>query len=69
LRPADWWLDALADCQPPRVFVVRTDNAAARSLLETRLPLIATNRKVAAYGPCGGTHLAVDPLGRPPGIR
>ncbi len=69
LRPADWWLDALADCQPPRVFVVRTDNATARSLLEARLPLIASNRKVAAYGPCGGTHLAANPLGRTPGLR
>ncbi len=69
LRPADWWLDALADCRPPRVFVVRTDNATARSLLEARLPLIASNRKVAAYGPCGGTDLAANPLGRTPGIH
>lgn len=69
LRPADWWLDALADCRPPRVFVVRVDNATARSLLEARLPLIASNRKVAAYGPCGGTDLAANPLGRTPGIR
>ena len=63
-RPADWWLDALADCRPPRVFVVRNDNATARALLADRLPFIASNRKVAAYGPCGGSDLVAIPAGR-----
>ncbi len=60
-RPVDWWLDALSDCRPPRVFLVSTDNATAHSLLADRLPLIASNRKVAAYGPCGGSDLAAIP--------
>ena len=60
-RPVDWWLDALSNCRPPRVFVVATDNATARSLLADRLPLIASNRKAAAYGPCGGSDLAAIP--------
>jgi hypothetical protein len=61
-RPADWWVDALADCRRPRVFLVRHDDTRTRSMLAGRLPLIASNRKVAAYGPCGASDLATGPV-------
>lgn len=66
LRPLDWWVDALADCRRPLVFVVREDDTAARRLLADRLPLVATTRKVAAYGPCGVVDLADVQIRRPP---
>ncbi len=58
LRPADWWRDALQECDRPRAFVIRADDAAARALLAGTLPAIAETRKYAAYGPCGRTDLA-----------
>jgi 4-amino-4-deoxy-L-arabinose transferase-like glycosyltransferase len=66
LRPRDWWMEALADCRRPRVFVVREDDTATRGLLAERLPLIASNRKVAAYGPCGAVDLADARMRRTP---
>jgi 4-amino-4-deoxy-L-arabinose transferase-like glycosyltransferase len=64
-RPRDWWVDALADCRRPRVFLVRDDDVRTRSMLAGRLPLIASSRKVAAYGPCGTSDLAGRPVGPP----
>jgi 4-amino-4-deoxy-L-arabinose transferase-like glycosyltransferase len=61
-RPQDWWMDALADCRRPRVFLVRNDDARTRGMLAGRLPLIGSNRKVAAYGPCGASDLAARPV-------
>ena len=58
LRPADWWFDALVNCQRPTVFVVRSNDMRVRDILATRIPLIMENRKVAAYGPCGVLDLA-----------
>jgi hypothetical protein len=58
LRPASWWLEALALCDRPRLFIVPVDARAARDRLATVLPLIAMSRKVAVYGPCGGDALA-----------
>jgi 4-amino-4-deoxy-L-arabinose transferase-like glycosyltransferase len=58
LRPASWWVEALALCDRPRLFVVPVDAKAARDRLTGSLPLIAMSRKVAVYGPCGGDALA-----------
>ena len=63
-RPVDWWVDILANCRLPHVFLARVDDVRARSLLSDRLPLISTTRKVAAYGPCGGSDLAALPPGQ-----
>jgi hypothetical protein len=63
-RPEDWWVDILANCRLPRVFLARVDDVRARSLLSNRLPLISTTRKVAAYGPCGASDLAALPSSR-----
>ena len=59
-RSADWWLEALEDCRRPLVFVIRNEDARARDILTSRVPLIAANRKVSAYGPCGMTDLATN---------
>jgi 4-amino-4-deoxy-L-arabinose transferase-like glycosyltransferase len=58
LRPVDWWREALALCQRPRLFVVPADRRDLRASLESSLPLRAENRKVAIYGPCGPGPLA-----------
>jgi len=63
LRPADWWRDALHECDRPRVFVTRANDSAARTLLSGQLPLIAESRKYVVYGPCGRVDLAVARLG------
>jgi 4-amino-4-deoxy-L-arabinose transferase-like glycosyltransferase len=57
LRPRDWWREAMHDCRA-RVFVVRAEDRAARSVLESRLPLLVETPRHAAYGPCGGSSLA-----------
>jgi 4-amino-4-deoxy-L-arabinose transferase-like glycosyltransferase len=61
-RPPDWWLDALINCDRPRVFLTATRNSRVRNILEARLPLLAASRKVAAYGPCGLRDLAAPPI-------
>lgn len=58
LRSADWWREALASCETPRLFVVPRAARSIRRELEARLPLRAETRKVAAYGPCGPADLA-----------
>lgn len=58
LRPPEWWREALATCERPRIFLVPRDARAIRRDLEARLPLRAETRKVAAYGPCGPADLA-----------
>ena len=63
-RPEDWWVDVLANCRLPRVFLARVDDVRARSLLSDRMPLISTTRKVVAYGPCGVSDLAALPSSR-----
>lgn len=59
LRPADWWQEALQECQAS-VFVARTTDRLVRAVLATRLPLLIETPKHAAYGPCGRTPLAAD---------
>lgn len=59
LRPANWWLEALALCDRPRVFIVPVEARTIRNRLRT-LPLLGETRKVAAYGPCGRLDLALD---------
>ncbi|MDH3497115.1 MAG: glycosyltransferase family 39 protein [Gemmatimonadota bacterium] len=61
LRPAEWWEEALALCGRPRLFVVPVEAAAARARLEEAVPLRATARKVAVYGPCGAAGYAYSP--------
>ena len=62
LRPSDWWLEALASCERPRVFVARADDDATLQTLARELPLLAHTRKYAAYGPCADAMLAAAPL-------
>jgi 4-amino-4-deoxy-L-arabinose transferase-like glycosyltransferase len=53
LRAPNWWRSALATCEQPLIFVTWTDDAATRSTLAALgLPLIVTNDRMAAYGPC-----------------
>ncbi len=58
LRPPGWWREVLAACQRPRIFVIRTQDAEARDLLEPQLPVVVRTRKYAAYGPCALSNLA-----------
>jgi 4-amino-4-deoxy-L-arabinose transferase-like glycosyltransferase len=58
LRPPDWWEEALALCERPRVFVVPLGSDDVRRRLEAALPLRALSRKIAVYGPCGPGTLA-----------
>lgn len=58
LRPADWWREALAGCRA-RVFVVPAADQETRRVLEARVPLLIETSRYAAYGPCGGTDLAL----------
>lgn len=51
LRPADAWLDVLAACPVPTVFVARAGNRTVRAALAA-LPLLADDGHHAAYGPC-----------------
>lgn len=61
LRPGDWWLDAWATCERPRIFLVSADDADAGRRLAGGLPLLAASRKFLAYGPCGSGMLAGAP--------
>ena len=58
LRPRDWWRERVAICDRPRLFLVKRHDEVTRQLLESVLPLLAANRKVAVYGPCNLTRLA-----------
>ncbi len=58
LRPADWWLDALANCNTPRIFIARNDDQRVRTVLASRLPLIVEMKRASAYGPCKTEALA-----------
>jgi 4-amino-4-deoxy-L-arabinose transferase-like glycosyltransferase len=64
-RPADWWLDALLNCDRPRIFLTAALNTRVRNILDARLPLLAASRKVAVYGPCGVRDLAGEPTHSP----
>jgi 4-amino-4-deoxy-L-arabinose transferase-like glycosyltransferase len=61
LRPSGWWEEALTFCDRPRLFVARADARAVRERLRASLPLVATSRKVAVYGPCGTNTFALGP--------
>lgn len=61
LRPLDWWFEALTFCNRPRLFVVPRDAAPVRDQLASRLPFVAEDHDVAAYGPCGVADLAARP--------
>ncbi len=53
LHDSDWWQGVLADCRQPTFFVVQlTNTTAAGRLSEAGLPLAATDRRYALYGPC-----------------
>jgi len=58
LRDVDWWRQAVTSCARSRAFVVRAEDAPARSFLDGAMPLIIATRKWAAYGPCGTGRLA-----------
>lgn len=62
VRDADWWRQAAVECRQPAVFVVATDHDAANRWLAEHLPLLASTRKHAAYGPCGMRGLAATDL-------
>jgi hypothetical protein len=61
LRAADWWEEALVQCDRPRLFVVRADDRAARQRLASRLALRGESPKVAIYGPCSAGEYARRP--------
>jgi 4-amino-4-deoxy-L-arabinose transferase-like glycosyltransferase len=61
LRERDWWERALADCERPWIFVIRSSDDGLRAALETRLPLLHDSGRLAAYGPCGGGQPAALP--------
>jgi 4-amino-4-deoxy-L-arabinose transferase-like glycosyltransferase len=69
LRPADWWRERAAICDRPRLFVVKIQDTATRRLLESVLPILTANRKVAVYGPCNLTQLASTHPGSPPTLN
>ncbi len=58
LRHARWWEEELITCSRPTVFIIRTDDDAARAVLESQLAPLVETRKYAAYGPCGEQQLA-----------
>ncbi len=61
LRPGDWWLEALAECPRPTLFIVQSADRRARPLLDSRLELLIDTGRYAAYGPCGSSGLASRP--------
>lgn len=65
LRHAQWWQEELIACAHPTVFVTRTDDHAARRVLEAQLAPLVVTRKYAAYGPCGEEQLAQGLRARP----
>jgi hypothetical protein len=52
LREGQWWREALLECRDGRLFVARNTDRAVTQHLQARLPLLATTRKYAAFGPC-----------------
>ena len=59
LRDARWWVDALAACERPRIFVVESHATVVRAQLQARAPLLADDGRYAAYGPCSPPPAAV----------
>lgn len=51
-RPLAQWPAELDRCPAGTVFVTRADRPDYRAALAARLPLLAENARVAAYGPC-----------------
>ena len=66
LRDARWWVDALAACERPRIFVVDSRAAAVREELRARAPLLADTGRYAAYGPCSPAPEPAASPSRPP---
>jgi len=52
LEPLESWRAALETCRKPTVFVAAVANHTLRTSLAKRLPLLGTNRRYVAYGPC-----------------
>jgi hypothetical protein len=48
---------------------VKIQDSATRRLLESVLPILTANRKVAVYGPCNLTQLASTHPGSPPTLN
>jgi 4-amino-4-deoxy-L-arabinose transferase-like glycosyltransferase len=55
LKPADYWSERLASCRTPAVFVTRANNARARVMLDSVVPLLLVEGRYAAYGPCAAS--------------
>jgi 4-amino-4-deoxy-L-arabinose transferase-like glycosyltransferase len=52
LLPADAWRDVLTRCPIPTIFLTRSGDREARSVLHGALPLLGEDIRFAAYGPC-----------------
>src|SRR2546422_10752844 len=52
LLPAHFWLEVLARCAAPTVFVTHDGLPGPRTWLQAALPLLADNGHYSAYGPC-----------------
>jgi len=52
LLPAHFWLEVLARCVTPTVFVTHDGLPGPRTWLQAALPLLADNGHYSAYGPC-----------------
>src|SRR3989449_537727 len=52
LRPPHFWLEVLARCAAPTVFVTHDGLPGPRTWLQAALPLLADNGHYSAYGPC-----------------
>jgi len=52
LLPAHFWLEVLARCAEPTVFVTHDGLPGPRTWLQAALPLLADNGHYSAYGPC-----------------
>src|SRR5439155_1211102 len=50
--PAHFWLEVLARCVTPTVFVTHDGLPGPRTWLQAALPLLADNGHYSAYGPC-----------------
>jgi 4-amino-4-deoxy-L-arabinose transferase-like glycosyltransferase len=55
LEPRDAWVNVLARCPQPTVFITRTGDTTTRAALERVLPLLVVQGRYAAYGPCAGS--------------
>ncbi len=52
LLPPHFWLEVLARCAAPTVFVTHDGLPGPRTWLQAALPLLADNGHYSAYGPC-----------------